>query len=225
MKPIHAMHIVLPALLLGACASQPPPPPPAPAVPDLAGTHWTVTRIDGRDTLTGSDLTVDFGVDGRVNGDSGCNNYSGPFVQSGATVSVGELLSTRRACEQINRQQQEDRLLAVLHGASRVELESNELKLHARDGTLTFVRTAYVEPVYPRVVDYDCQGVHLKAEYGQNVVRLTWPNGSEALRRHEGTAGEIRYESEHSELRLGHDILWGREGGLPRSCREVSVDR
>ena len=86
---------------------------------------------------------------------------------------------------------------------------------------MTFVRTAYVEPVYPRVVDYDCQGVHLKAEYGQNVVRLSWPNGGETLRRHEGPAGEIRYESEHSELRVGHDILWGREGGLPRILREV----
>ena len=107
MKPIHAMHIALPALLLGACASHHLR-PPAPPVPDLAGTHWTVTRIDGRETLNGTDLTVDFGVDGRVNGDSGCNSYSGPFVQNGATVSVGELLSTRRACEQINRQQQEE---------------------------------------------------------------------------------------------------------------------
>lgn len=208
-------------LLLGACATRPYASPPSPPVPDLAGTHWTVTSIDGRDTLRNTELTVDFGVDGRVNGDSGCNHYSGPFVQTGASVSVGELLSTRRACEQINRQQQEDRMLAVLHGASNMRLGSNELQLRGRSGTMTFERVAYVEPVAARAVDYDCQGVRLTALYGENVVRLSWPNGSDVLRRHQGNAGVIRYESEHSELRVGHEIEWGREGGLPRACREV----
>lgn len=220
MKAIHVLPIALPALLLAACASSPPA-ASSPPVPDLAGTHWTVSRIDGRDTLANTELTVEFGVDGRIAGDSGCNVYSGPFVQTGDSVNVGELLSTRRACEQINRQQQEDRMLAVLRSATRVEVEPNALQLHGRDGTLTIERAVYYEPAYPRTVDYNCQGVHLKAEFGKNVVRLSWPNGTESLRRQEGRAGLIRYESEHSELRLGHEVLWGREGGLTRTCVEA----
>lgn len=220
MKPFPAIPVALPVLLLCACISTPPTPPPAP-VPDLAGTHWTVKRIDGRETLGGSPLTVDFGVDGRVSGDSGCNIYSGAYTQTDATVSIGELLSTRRACEQINRQQQETRMLAVLHGATRLETGPNELLLFARDGTITFERAMYVEPLQPGTVDYNCQGVRLKAEYGKSIVRLTWPNGSDTLRRQEGAAGAIRYESEHSELRVGHEVLWGRQGGLPRTCVAV----
>jgi heat shock protein HslJ len=220
MKTVHAVHIALPALLLGACATRTTLPPP-PAVPDLAGSSWTVTRIDGRSTLRDTELTLAFGVDGRVDGNAGCNTYSGPYVQTGATLSVGELLSTRRACDEINRQQQENRMLAVLHGATRVELGPNELQLHGRDGTMTVERAAYRDAVNTGVVDYDCQGVHLKAEYGRDVVRLSWPNGTEVLRRQEGSAGAIRYESEHSELRVGHEVLWGRQGGLPRTCNPV----
>jgi heat shock protein HslJ len=221
MKATHALPLALPLVLLGACAGSPPT-AANPPVPELAGTQWTVSRIDGRDTLADTALTVEFGVDGRVAGDSGCNVYSGPFVQNGASVNVGELLSTRRACAETNHQQQEDRMLAVLRSATRVELGANVLELHGRDGTMTFERAAYLEPAYPRTVDYNCQGVRLKAEFGRNVVRLSWPNGTETLYRQEGRAGLIRYESEHSELRLGHEVLWGREGGLPRTCVEAA---
>lgn len=223
MKTVLA-YIALPALLLGACATRSTLPPPPPAVPDLAGSSWTVTRIDGRGTLRDTELTLAFGVDGRVEGNAGCNMYSGPYAQTGASLSVGELLSTRRACDEINRQQQENRMLAVLHGATRVELGPNELQLHGRDGTMAIERAAYLDAVNPGVVDYDCQGVRLKAEYGREVVRLTWPNGTDVLRRQEGRAGVIRYESEHSELRVGHEVLWGRQGGLPRTCKPVLSD-
>src|SRR6185369_16200252 len=105
----HAVLILAPcALVVAACVTDPHARTVAP-VPDLAGTHWTVTSIDGRGPLGSDELTTDFGVDGRVNGDSGCNRFSGPFVQTGSTVNFGELLSTRRACAESTRQRQEDR--------------------------------------------------------------------------------------------------------------------
>ena len=47
-------------------------------MPELAGTRWTVTRIDGRAPVSGDAVTADFGVDGRINGNSSCNYFSGP---------------------------------------------------------------------------------------------------------------------------------------------------
>ncbi len=80
------------------------------------------SSIDGRDTLGGPELTADLRRGCRVNGDSGCNRFSGPYVQTGHTVNFGEVLSTRRACAETDRQRQEDRLLAVLRGATTAQL-------------------------------------------------------------------------------------------------------
>jgi len=56
------------ALLFVACSTTSYRGAPA---PDLAGSSWTVSLVDGTRPLAGTPLTVSFGVDGRVNGDSG----------------------------------------------------------------------------------------------------------------------------------------------------------
>lgn len=218
-------------LLLAACVSAYREPAP-PAAPDLAGTHWTVTAIDGRDTLNRSDLTADFGVDGRINGDSGCNRFSGPYVQTGNTVNFGEVLSTRRACAETDRQRQEDRLLAVLHGATTAQLVRGELQLRGHSGTVTLMPStstsaAYVAepysaaPLAGRAVRYECQGIVISVEYGEKIARLQAPDSYDVLELQRADSGPVRYESAHSELRFRErDMLWGREGAPPRSCIE-----
>jgi heat shock protein HslJ len=214
-------------LIIAACAADPyREPPPAP-IPQLAGTQWTVTSIDGRDALREEQLTADFGVDGRVNGDSGCNHFSGPFIQTGDTVRFGELLSTRRACTEASRQRQEDRMLDILRGTTTARIVRDELRLRGSAGTITLVQAARIEPASlasapRRRVQYDCQGIPLTLEYGTTTVRTTWPDGTDVLelQRRSGDSDVIRYESEHSELRFGRDLVWGREGGSPRTCFE-----
>jgi heat shock protein HslJ len=141
----HALHLLAPliALFFSACATQMGGGRHAPG---LAGTSWVVTRIDGRAPLSGDALTADFGVDGRLNGDSGCNHYSGPFIQDGSTVRVGELLSTRRACIDPDRQRQEVRVLAILQGETLIRHEHDRLNLRSSGGTLELVRTGGVVP-------------------------------------------------------------------------------
>ncbi len=230
----HAIHTLAPvALLMAACAAGPyPERTTTTIVPDLAGTHWAVTSIDGRETLHDRELTADFGVDGRINGDSGCNRFSGPFVQTGATLNIGEVLSTRRACAEDNRQRQEDRVLAILRGAATVRLVDDELRLRSASGSLTLVRTDVADAGYvsqagpvaedtpPRRVDYDCQGIRISVEYGVKVARVTWPDGYDVLELRASRDDQLRYQSAHSEIIRGHDLLWGREGGLPRNCLE-----
>lgn len=231
----RAVALAAPALLLAACASAPPASRTEAlvAAPQLAGTHWTITGIDARETLARTDLTADFGVDGRVNGDSGCNLYSGSFTQSGATVTFGELLSTRRACLAEDRARQEDRIMGIMHGATSVKMVGNELRIRGGDGTLTLMSATGSAPLSTaaatgvrRDVNYDCQGVPLKVEYRGDRVRLSWPDGIDVLERTSpaADADRVRYESRHSDLLVERDVLWGREGGNPRSCRAVGSE-
>jgi heat shock protein HslJ len=131
--------LLAPLLLLAGCASSPGRPGSGFTTPELAGTRWVVTSIDGR-APAGPALTADFSNDGRVSGDAGCNSYSGPFIQTGRTVQFGELLSTRRACVDEGRQRQETRLLALLEGATTLQLRRNRLTLRGAKGSLVFTQ-------------------------------------------------------------------------------------
>jgi heat shock protein HslJ len=129
------------ALVLTACATGSGSPGRGWTTPDLAGTHWVVTSIDGKAPVRGPELVADFGADGRVSGDAGCNSFSGPYIQTGLKVSFGELLSTRRACVEADRQQQETRLLAIMQGETTVRLQSDRLSLRGKSGSLVLTKS------------------------------------------------------------------------------------
>jgi heat shock protein HslJ len=121
------------AVILAGCATSPGSPGSGFTTPELAGTRWVVTSIDGS-APAGPALTADFGNDGRVSGDAGCNSYSGPFIQDGRNVQFGELLSTRRACVDDGRQRQETRVLNILQGPTTLQLNRNRLTVRGRQG-------------------------------------------------------------------------------------------
>jgi heat shock protein HslJ len=129
-------------LLAAGCASTSLPRGP---VPDLGGSRWTVVSIDGSAPVRGEEpLSVEFGVDGRVSGNSGCNGYSGPYIRDEATLRIGELLSTRRACADEDRQRQETRLLAILEGETRLRREQDDrVSLRSDAGSLVLAPSGY----------------------------------------------------------------------------------
>jgi heat shock protein HslJ len=129
------------ALVISACATSPGGSGFGSSAPELAGTHWVVTSIDGKLPLGGPELVADFGSDGRISGDAGCNSFSGPYIQSGSSVTFGELLTSRRACTETARQRQETHLLAILQGESTMRMRRNRLTLRARDGSLVLTRS------------------------------------------------------------------------------------
>ncbi|MFM5923751.1 MAG: META domain-containing protein [Novosphingobium sp.] len=59
---------------------------------------WRVRSIGGVPALDPAAPTIRFGADGRVNGSTGCNAFSGTFETSGDTLTIGALAMTRRAC-------------------------------------------------------------------------------------------------------------------------------
>jgi heat shock protein HslJ len=130
--------VVAVAMILAGCASTPGSPGSGFSTPELSGTRWIVTSIDGR-APSGPALTADFSNDGRVSGDAGCNSFSGPYIQSGREVQFGELLSTRRACVDEGRQRQETRLLNILQGSTTLQLSRNRLTVKGEGGAIVLI--------------------------------------------------------------------------------------
>lgn len=86
----------------------------------LSGTQWLLTHPDG------IDQTISFGTNGQVSGSSGCNNFSGSFMQTGRMVTFGPLASTRRACQE-PLQSAEARFFNLLADTRAADATMNEL--------------------------------------------------------------------------------------------------
>jgi heat shock protein HslJ len=64
----------------------------------LANTSWTVTSLAGRPTVNAPRPTMTFSADGRVSGNSGCNQYSGTYRTDGSSISITNVASTMMMC-------------------------------------------------------------------------------------------------------------------------------
>lgn len=84
---------VIGLLLLTACTG---PANSAEAAPELAGTQWMITQIDGQET-TAKLLTMSFEED-RFSAYFGCNHASGGYRQQAAEVRFDQVAITAMAC-------------------------------------------------------------------------------------------------------------------------------
>lgn len=111
---------------------------PQPAA-TLTGTPWRVTGVNnGRggvaSVVAGTELTASFGEDGVLTGNTGCNEYRGPYQQDGESVRMGPFASTRRACLSPEAGAQEQAFLTALASTSRIELGFDRLTLRNAAG-------------------------------------------------------------------------------------------
>jgi heat shock protein HslJ len=126
-------------LLLSACTSTAPQ---AGSGSGLSGTSWVVTGYDDgsqnvSDVLAGTTLTASFGEDGTMTGNSGCNDYNGPYKVTGNQIGIGPLSSTRKACsDPAGVMEQETQYLAALANAEVFAIDGNTLELREVDGTV-----------------------------------------------------------------------------------------
>jgi len=112
---------------------------------DLSGTSWEVTGYNnGKQAvigaLEGTTLTADFGKDGTLSGNSGCNTYSGGYKVNGDQITIGPLASTMMACsDPAGVMDQEAQYLAALQSAATYQIEGNVLQLRTKDDALAAV--------------------------------------------------------------------------------------
>jgi heat shock protein HslJ len=104
----------------------------------LAGTTWHLTTlIDGEaasSTVAGTTptLVVD-DLAGQIGGSTGCNQFGGPATFEEGTVAIGDLVSTKMACDPAVMAQ-ETFVFEVLGAASTWEIEGDRLRISAADG-------------------------------------------------------------------------------------------
>lgn len=107
---------------------------------ELAGSSWEVISYNnGREAVVsliiGSEITADFGEDGQLTGNAGCNNYFGPYEAEGENISMGPFGSTRMACsEPEGVMEQESEYLAALETAATYKIEGLTMNMRTADG-------------------------------------------------------------------------------------------
>lgn len=108
----------------------------------LAGTSWIVTgHNNGRQavvsSLEGTELTLQFGTDGRYAGSAGCNRINGSFTQQGERVTLGPAAATRRMCpEPKGVMDQEAEFLKALQTVTTARFEGDRVELRTADGAM-----------------------------------------------------------------------------------------
>jgi len=112
---------------------------------DLSGTSWVPTGVNnGKQAvvglLAGTTLTADFGKDGTLSGNAGCNTYSGAYKVNGDQITIGPLASTMKACsEPAGVMEQEAQYLAALQSAATYQIEGNVMQLRTKDDALAAI--------------------------------------------------------------------------------------
>ena len=115
------------AVLLTACAAQTPEGPAQKEIEQkeimpLAGSEWA-TDIEGQ--------FIQFGAEGKVSGNGGCNRFGGAYTQDGTALSFGPLMSTKMACMILSDEQ---KFFDVLANTKQAEITHLTLVLKDEAG-------------------------------------------------------------------------------------------
>jgi heat shock protein HslJ len=109
---------------------------------ELSGTSWQVVAYNNgqqavTSVLAGSTLTMQFGEDGVLSGNGGCNNYNGTYTVDGDKITIGALAATRMACsDPAGVMEQETLFLTALQTAATYKIAGNQLEMRTVDGAL-----------------------------------------------------------------------------------------
>lgn len=124
MKP--AVLALSTALLLAGCAAETAPAAPA----DIYGT-WVIEQARAEPILDKRRARLVLGRDGRLSGHNSCNAMNGSFTLEGDRIRIGPIATTRMACPELLREQ-EDRILTALELAVTARVRPDGL-LEIRD--------------------------------------------------------------------------------------------
>ncbi|MGA2490101.1 MAG: META domain-containing protein [Anaerolineales bacterium] len=117
-------------LILLGCASQG-------SLAGLKGTSWKLISYGpvGKQTpaAVGIETSLEFNAAGEVDGNLGCNSFSGNYVMKGGNVIFSQIISTMMAC--LGPQMDQERLaLKVMNDMVRYQVQGNTLVIYGADG-------------------------------------------------------------------------------------------
>lgn len=101
----------------------------------ITGKNWQPTAIAGQRMPGDITMYVQFAVDGSVNGNAGCNQFSGSLESTENGVSMGSLAATRKACPPVETGR-EAAFMNALQSMEGFELNLGTLQLLDAQGEL-----------------------------------------------------------------------------------------
>jgi heat shock protein HslJ len=119
----------------------------------LADSSWDVISYNnGREALvgllTGTEISANFGTDGAVSGNAGCNNYFASYSVNGDVIEIGQPGTTFMFCEEPpGVMEQESAYLAALQSAAtyRIGGETLEMRTAADQVAVIMIRKSEVD--------------------------------------------------------------------------------
>jgi len=140
---------------------------------DLAGSSWEVISYNnGREAVVsliiGTEITANFGEDGQLTGNAGCNDYFGAYEADGENISMGPFGTTRMACQEPEGiMEQESEYLAALETAATYKIEGLTMNMRtADDATVANFRRVIPQAdalsdliITPNDISLDTQGL------------------------------------------------------------------
>ncbi|MFO7679579.1 MAG: META domain-containing protein [Chloroflexota bacterium] len=117
------------------------------AAPDpLVGTRWEVVNFNnGRSGLVtpllGTSLTMEFGANGSLIGNSGCNTYSTSYQVNGSNITIGLPAGTQILCSEPAgiMEQEFDFLNSALPSATTFRIDGNTLEIRTAGNQIAVV--------------------------------------------------------------------------------------
>jgi heat shock protein HslJ/uncharacterized protein YraI len=150
---------------------------------NLSGTSWHVTSYNnGQEAvvslIVGTDITLNFGDDGSVSGNSGCNDFAAGYSASNGEISINMPASTMRFCaDPPGVMEQETEFLAALTSAATYSVQGNQLQMRTADDQLALFATRQividlpeppVEPATPTGRATAPRGLNVRSGPGTN---------------------------------------------------------
>ncbi len=109
---------------------------------ELASTSWEVISYNnGKEAVVsviiGTQITADFGEDGQLTGNSGCNSYFGSFETDEEKITIGPVGMTEMAClDTEGVMEQEQLYLAALGMADVYRIEADRMEMRTAEGSM-----------------------------------------------------------------------------------------
>jgi heat shock protein HslJ len=109
---------------------------------DLADTSWDVIGYNnGKQAVVsvalGTTITANFGADGTLSGNAGCNDYFASYETDGSKISIGPVGSTQKMCaEPPNIMEQEAEYLQALSTAATYRIDGMKMEFRTAEGAL-----------------------------------------------------------------------------------------
>lgn len=99
----------------------------------LRSTEWRLVSLRNAALVPNSTITLNFGDVNDINGNSGCNSYSGSYSVNGSTLQIRGVISTGALCG-AEIDQQEQSYLSTLPSAGSYDLQGGQLVIRDLSG-------------------------------------------------------------------------------------------